>query len=151
MYVVVEINQKLKIRIKSISSHPLKLNLTERNKIYTKYFLYLLGLMEFNSNNKISITTTKTFCLKKKINNLQVLRAPNRHKKAQFHVVKNKFYIYNTYVLRWKSTQINPSLILIFLTKFLNNFESNTIFTKNFKYLLNTKLVLNKIYNAQFY
>lgn len=118
------------------------------NKIYAKYFLYMLGLIEIsNSKNEIFRSNVKSsfFILKKIKKNIQVLRSPNRHKKAQFHIAK-KNYILNSSISiklnKYTSDIVCMEIInLVYLNFF--NFESSLICLKNIRINLDRTLKFN--------
>jgi hypothetical protein len=111
------------------------------NKIYCKNFFFFLLFLEFfikNINYNININF-----IKKKTHIQQLLRAPNRYKKAQLSLISIKYYfvislnflfninINNLYVFKF---------ITIFFNTFLIFFESTLITLKLKKFIFNVPL-----------
>lgn len=134
----------VKIDIKQISLFPIIVNNSSSilyKKIYTKHLLYFFCLLELN-NNLLKIKFSKNFLNFKKIKKkTQILRSPNRHKIAQFHIAK-KSYMINSSIYLTSRNRINSfiSLTKLIVSSFLN-FESSMIFVKNIK--ISTNLTVN--------
>lgn len=142
----------IKINFKQVSLFPV---LTKKNtsflykKIYTRHFLYFFGMLELNNinKNKLGIKLSKGFFNKKKLkHSTQILRSPNRHKVAQFHVIKKFYNINFSFKILCKNTKINQFASIISLMKnTFNLFESSMIYTKNVKIGLHSILKLKLI------
>lgn len=126
---------------------PFKINKENKNKIYVKHFIYLVSLMELNKNHSnFNIKLKKNnFIFKKNFKKTQILRSPNRHKIAQFHVSRKNFILISSIDLLISSLKINVVFLIKFLKKILISFESSSIFVKNIKINYSTNLFLNKI------
>lgn len=124
--------------MKYISLYPITLNKTnlKTTKIYTKHFLYFFGILEmsklFSTNFKFVLNKVG-FIRKIKKHNTQILRSPNRHKSAQFHVVQKKYQLHTSFIIRFNDN-INfnkvPSILKLIEYYFLN-FESSMLHSHN--------------------
>lgn len=139
---------KVDVKIKQVSLFPFKSTKNSDNKIYVKHFIYLISLIELNNEyHNIKIILKKNhFIFKKKTKKVQVLRSPNRHKVAQFHVSRRNFFLLSSIQLIIPKVNTNIFFLINYFNKTLLSFESSSIFIKNIKINYHTNLYLNKIY-----
>jgi hypothetical protein len=140
-------SQIFNIKIKQVSLFPLLIKNSSNfyTKIYTKYWLYYLCLIELNKNNesykyKLNHNRINTKVLK---GNTQTLRSPNRHKVAQFHTTKRHYETITTLQLSLKNTSnINILNFSAFILSTLIMFESSSSYIKNIKLIAKIYLPL---------
>lgn len=141
----------LKIQTRQLSLYPITTPIKNKqlNKIYARHFLYIIGLIELhnNTNKKFNSKLQTSYFIQKKISNsTQILRSPNRHKIAQFHIAKKQFIITHNLILKFndqrKFNNLIPLLNLV-STNFIN-FESTLLYIKNLK------LTFKSIYQIKF-
>jgi len=138
----------LKIKIRRVSLFPIYTNKINDSKIYVKHILYLISLLELNNNCKtVKLVLNKNkIVFKKNKNKIQILRSPNRHKKAQFHICKRFYFLVSYFQISWSKINLNNLYLINYINKILLSFESSTMYIKNIKSNLQTYLTLNKIY-----
>lgn len=105
-------------------------------------------MLELNNDDaKLNVKLNKGFFNRKKLkHSTQILRSPNRHKIAQFHIVKKMYKINFSFKILFRNTKLNQFVTVISLIKnTFNLFESSMIYTKNIKIYLNSILKLKYI------
>ena len=138
------------VKLKQISLFPILINNKSSilyKKIYTKHLLLFFCLLELKQKNNFNLLYRSNFLsLRKKTKATQILRSPNRHKIAQFHIIKNYYLINSKFSLKIKINNINYNILLIYNFLILNflNFESSLLFIKNVQLIskINLKMCL---------
>lgn len=121
----------LNLSFQSIFPFKLNSNFT-KNRIFIKFFLYFLTM--YNINNKaVSSIFYNTSTSKTKT----ILRSPNRHKIAQFHIIKKIFKFKFKFKL---NININFSDFLCKIIMNKLNFESSFIYLS--KINISSKILL---------
>lgn len=105
-------------------------------RIYTKHQLFIVGIVEMFGGGVKSfkhVTRTKRFEM------LQILRSPNKHKSAQFHVARCE-YIFNIY---FEFTLGGVCVMPVGVIRFLR--LAFCCFENSLTYLMRVRLVLQGV------
>lgn len=100
------------------------------SKLYCKNFIYFILFLEYFFR-KNRIFTDYSVIVLKKISKLQpILRAPNKHKKAQVHLKLERFYCKLLFKYNFNLVHLNNANIIFFIKFFSSSiwfFESSLI------------------------
>lgn len=126
---------------KIILSYITPLNNFSKKKNKIKYDIYLRIILFYFLHIRLIVK----FIIKKKkyfINNINVLKSPNRHKKHQYNLREHLFKIELTLILNEVITMFSDILILLKCVEMLNLFEFNTLSLYNVRIMLVTSFSL---------
>lgn len=106
-----------------------------KKKINLKYNIYINIILFYFLRTKL---ITKFIIKKKKysINNINILKSPNRHKKYQYNLKENLFKVEITLILEKFNIKFYDLLIVLKHIKTINLFEFNTLSLSNIKLIL---------------
>lgn len=124
----------VKLYFQSLFPFKVNRNKIKNDRIFVKYFLFFLALSE--STNRIENFTKYNpglFITKKQKNKTTILRSPNRHKVAQFHVCKNIYNINSTFYFKFKITELTGLYLLKAIKNLSYNFDSSLVCSKKIK------------------
>ena len=118
-------------------------------KLMLKNFLFVVILIEnLNNISKFKFSLQRTPLKKKKFNKINLLRAPNRYKKAQVSLVKRYYFLEFEYIFNFSSKLNRLDFLkfyyLLSLGKHYKFFESNfcILYKTYLKYKFNTPIEL---------
>ena len=80
---------------------------------------------------------------KKRKNKTTILRSPNRHKIAQFHVCKNIYNVNSTFYFKFKITETASLYLLKAIKNLSYNFDSSLIYSKKIRLSLVSSINFN--------
>lgn len=122
------------LRYKSPYKHLFSSKTIFNQRIYTKHQLFVVGIMEIFGGGVQNFTH---FTRTNRFKTLQILRSPNKHKSAQFHVIRCE-YIFNIYFeFLLKRGGVAPVDVIRFLRVVFCCFENSL------NYLTRVRLVLS--------
>lgn len=124
-------NITVKLHFQSLFPFKLNKNKIKNDRIFVKYFLFFLALSESSNRSDNFIKHNPgLFITKNQKNKTTVLRSPNRHKVAQFHVCRNIYNINSTFRFKFKITEVTTILIFKAIKNLCYNFDSSLIYSK---------------------
>ena len=136
-------NITIKLHFQSLFPFKLNKNKIKNDRIFVKYFLFFLALSESsNKSNNFIKYNPGLFITKNQKNKTTILRSPNRHKVAQFHVCKNIYNINSTFYFKFRVTEVTTMLLLKVIKNLSYNFDSSLIYSKKIKLSIPTPIQL---------
>ena len=137
-------NITIKLCFQSLFPFKLNKNKIKNDRIFVKYFLFFLALSESaNKSENFSRYNPGLFIRKNQKNKTTILRSPNRHKVAQFHVSKNIYSINSTFHFKFKITEFTTILLLKAVKNLSYNFDSSLVYSKKVKLNMTSDINFN--------
>ena len=134
----------VKLYFQSLFPFKINKNKIKNDRIFVKYFLFFLALSEStNRSDNFNKYNPGLFITKKRKNKTTILRSPNRHKIAQFHVCKNIYNVNSTFYFKFKITETASLYLLKAIKNLSYNFDSSLIYSKKIRLSLVSSINFN--------
>lgn len=124
----------LKLNYQSLFPFKIKNRNYNNERIFSKYFIFFSAFSERGSlDSQVYKNTPSLFITKKQKQRTTILRSPNRHKIAQFHVSKYIYSINTTLRFKFNVTELSLIYFIKLLKTLSSNLDSSLVYTKKIK------------------